>query len=211
MKKFIIVPVALISLFFMSSNGLINNILPNKNKITSEKKPIVHIIPLGEVDSSYVIFIKKSIEDFFPEIQCVIDPKENLTPDLLANSGTRYEATKIITKYKTNKNILLITDSDIAYHNKQKKIKEYGIIGLGFRPGKTCVVSTYRIKRNGKIKLMDRLKKVSLHEIGHNLNIKHCENSKDCLMHSADGTVSQIDREKIWICNMCRKSIKKLS
>jgi archaemetzincin len=211
MKKIIIIPVLLSCLFLATNNRFTKGNLILPNKVNNDNQSVVHITPLGDVDSTYMVFIKESVESFYPEIKCVIDSREELSKDILAASGKRYEASKIIRKYKTNKNILLITNSDIAYFNKEKNIKEYGIIGLGYRPGKTCVVSTYRIKRGGKTKLMDRLKKVSLHEIGHNLNIDHCKNSKDCLMHSADGTVSQIDREKIWICDVCRKSIKRLS
>lgn len=211
MKKILIIPVLLGGLFLTTNNLSIMDKLNVPYKVNNDNQSVVHITPLGDVDSTYMVFIKESVESFYPEIKCVIDSREELSKDILASSGTRYEASKIIRKYKTNKNILLITNSDIAYFNKEKNIKEYGIIGLGYRPGKTCVVSTYRIKRGGKTKLMDRLKKVSLHEIGHNLNIDHCKNSKDCLMHSADGTVSQIDREKIWICDVCRKSIKRLS
>jgi archaemetzincin len=210
MKKIYILTAVLACLALVSIKAPAIKDLSVKELSKAPTKTIVHITPLGDVDESYILFAKKSIEAFYPEITCVIDKKEELTPDILAASGTRYEAGKIITKYKSNKNILLITNVDIAYFNKVKNIKEYGIIGYAFRPGTTCVVSTFRIKRNGKVKLMDRLHKVVLHEIGHNLNIPHCENSKECLMHAADGTVTQIDREKIWICDMCRKKIKAL-
>jgi predicted Zn-dependent protease len=126
---------------------------------------------------------------------------------ILAASKTRYEASKIIEKYNSNKNVLLLTDVDIVYFDKIKNIKEYGIIGLGLRPGKTCVVSTFRIKNAGQEKLLDRLKKVSIHEVGHNLGIDHCNYDIECLMNDARGTVKQIDRERVWLCDNCRKII----
>jgi archaemetzincin len=211
MKKVYVIIALLGCLILISTTtpGIKDSLLKNVSK--PPIKPVLHITALGDVDESYILFAKKSIEDFYPEITCVIDKREELAPDILAASGKRYEAGKIITKYKSEKNILLITSVDIAHFNRVKNIKEYGIIGYAFRPGKTCVVSTFRIKRNGKVKLMDRLQKVVLHEIGHNLNIPHCENDKECLMHAADGTVSQIDRERIWICDKCRKKIKALT
>jgi archaemetzincin len=174
-------------------------------KITYNQRTIVHIVPLGDVKQKYLNHVKESISKFYPNIKCVIDKPVKLTDDILAKSGTRYEASKILAKYNSKRNVILITEKDIAHFNRERNIKEYGIIGLGLRPGKVCVVSTFRIKKSSKF--LSRLQKVSIHEIGHNLNIPHCENNRDCLMHAAEGSVRQIDREKIWICNECRNKV----
>jgi len=171
-----------------------------------KEKPIIHIVPLGDIDKKYPELVKSYIQDFYG-FKCVIDSQKPLTKDILAASKTRYEASKILEKYNSNKNILLLTDVDIAHFNKVKNIKEYGIIGLGFRPGKTCVVSTFRIKNAGQAKLLDRLKKVSIHEVGHNLGLDHCVHDRKCLMNDVKGTVKQIDMEKIWLCDKCSKQI----
>ena len=79
---------------------------------------------------------------------------------------------------------------------------------MGFRPGTTCVVSTFRIKKRvGEKKMLDRLKKVSIHEVGHNLGLDHCEYDRECLMNEVRGNVKQIDRERVWLCDNCRKII----
>jgi len=178
-----------------------------KIKIISVKeKPIIHIVPLGKIDKKYSQLVKGYIENFYG-FKCVIDSPKPLTKDILASSGTRYEAGKILKKYDSDKNVLLLTDVDIAYFNKVKNVKEWGIIGLGLRPGKTCVVSTFRIKKSGKKKFLDRLRKVSIHEIGHNLGLEHCIYDKKCLMNDANGTVKQVDSEKIWLCKQCKSKI----
>ena len=174
-------------------------------EITKHEDVIVHVVPLGDVKQKYLTHVKESIDKFYPNIKCIIDEPVKLTDDILAKSGKRYEASKILSKYKSKRNVILITEKDIAYFNKEKNIKEYGIIGLGLRPGKVCVVSTFRIKRGNK--LFSRLEKVSLNEIGHNLNIPHCENSRDCLMHAAEGSIRQIDREKVWVCEKCKDKL----
>jgi archaemetzincin len=56
--------------------------------------------------------------------------------------------------------------------------------------------------------MLERLKKVALHEIGHNLGLKHCTNNKECMMNDACGTIKQVDREKIWFCDNCWKQIR---
>lgn len=171
------------------------------------KPKTIYIQPLGDVNQEYINYLKKSVESFYG-YNCVVKPKLNLTSDILAVSKTRYEAGKILKKYNSKENVLLITEKDIA-HRKSSEFPEWGIFGLGYRPGSTCVISTFRLKKNvSKAKLLDRLKKVALHEIGHNLGLEHCTNDKNCMMTSASGTVKQVDREKIWFCSKCWKLIK---
>jgi archaemetzincin len=162
---------------------------------------------LGDIDEKYINFVKERIISFYG-FNCVIEKRITLIDDILASSKKRYEASKILAKYNSNKNLLLLTSVDIAHFNRKKNIAEYGIIGLGYRPGKTCVVSTFRIKRNvSEKKMMERLEKVSIHEVGHNLGLDHCTNDKKCLMNDVNGTVTQIDFEKVWLCDKCSKQI----
>jgi archaemetzincin len=174
--------------------------------VTTKPKTI-YIQPLGNVNQKYINYIKKSVENFYG-YSCIIKPKLSLTNDILAGSKTRYEAGKILKKYNSKENVLLITEKDIA-HRKSSKFPEYGIFGLGYRPGTTSVVSTFRLKKKvTKAKFLERLKKVTLHEIGHNLGLEHCTNDKNCMMTSASGTVKQVDIEKIWFCSKCWSLIK---
>jgi archaemetzincin len=177
--------------------------------ITSKvPQKIVYIQPLGYVDNNTIQIIKKSVESFYG-FKCEIRKEISLTDDILASSKKRYEANKILSKYKSSENILLITEKDIAHHNKKRNVKEWGIIGLGYRPGNTCVVSTFRIKKNvSNSKFIERLRKVSLHEVGHNLGIDHCTKDPICLMNDANGTVRQIDKEKFYICNYCLSQVR---
>jgi archaemetzincin len=172
-----------------------------------DKDRTIYIQPLGNVDFEYLNYLKKSVEDFYG-YKCVIKTKLELSKDILSNSKTRYEASKILAKYNSNSNLLLITEKDIAY-KKSTQFPEWGIFGLGLRPGKTCVVSTFRLKRKvSNSQMLIRLKKVALHEIGHNLGLSHCKNNKECMMNDADGTIKQVDREKIWFCEKCWDKLK---
>ena len=173
----------------------------------SSKPKTIYIQPFGDVNQKYIEFIKTSVKNFYG-YDCVVRSKLNLTKDILAGSKTRYEAGKILKKYNSKENVLLITEKDIA-HRKSSEFPEWGIFGLGYRPGSTCVISTFRLKKNvTKVKFLDRLKKVALHEIGHNLGLEHCTNNKECMMTSASGTIKQVDKEKIWFCSKCWSLIK---
>ena len=106
---------------------------------------VIYVLSLGDVSSDVTKVIQNAVFKFYG-YQCVVKPKVPFTKDILADSKTRYEASRILAKYKSNENLLIITDKDIAI--KKGNIKEYGIFGLGYRPGSTCVISTFRIKKN---------------------------------------------------------------
>jgi archaemetzincin len=166
----------------------------------------IYIQPLGNVNQKLLNYVKNSVTEFYG-YTCIIKPKINLTNDILTASKTRYEASKILNKFNSNQNKIIITEVDIA-HRKNSSFPEWGIFGLGLRPGKTCVVSTFRLKKGVTIQqMLVRLKKVSLHEIGHNFGLMHCNKHKNCLMNDAKGTIKQVDKEKIWFCQRCSKII----
>ena len=169
---------------------------------------IVYIQPLGNAELSNINLVKTAVENFY-HYKCVVKPPVNFTDDILADSKTRYEANRILSKYNSGDNVLILTEKDIAVVNPERHAKEWGIFGLGYQPGTTCVVSTFRLKRNASKELFrERLTKVCLHEIGHNLGLKHCTSSdKRCLMRDAKGTIKEVDDENVFLCGQCRKRL----
>lgn len=181
-------------------------VIKTTNKVVkTDDQKVVTILPLGDVSSEYLNIIKSSVESFY-KYKCEVLPQAQLTDDLLAKSKTRYSADAILEKFDSDKNLLIVTERDIA--TPKGNIDEWGILGLGYRPGNTCVVSTFRMKKNVTENVIkDRLEKVALHEIGHNLGLDHCDNDIECLMNDAKGTIKQVDREKKWLCEKCNKQI----
>ena len=171
-------------------------------------KPVskINIQPLGDVSPVYINQIKKSVKSFYG-YDCVILPKKEITKDMLSPVKKRIDANKALINSLSFDNLLIITEKDIC-HNKNKKNPEWGIFGLGIRPGKSCIISTFRLKRDAtKQKTLERLEKVVIHEIGHNLGLEHCTNNKKCLMNDAKGTIKQVDNEKVWFCEKCRTQL----
>jgi archaemetzincin len=171
-------------------------------------KPVtkINIQPLGAVSPVYINQIKKSVKSFYG-YDCVVKPKKEITKDMLSRVTKRIDAKKALRSNLSFDNLLIITEKDICY-NKNKSNPEWGIFGLGSQPGRTCIVSTFKLKREvSQQKTLERLEKVALHEIGHNLGLNHCENNKECMMSAANGTIKQVDNEKVWFCEKCRKQL----
>jgi archaemetzincin len=169
--------------------------------------PTIHIRPLGDIEDKYVLLVKKSIESFY-HYPCRIEPKAPLTKNLLAISKTRYDAPKILAAFNDHNYKIIITRQDIAHRKDDDP--EYGILGLGYRPGTTCVISTFRMRGNvSEEKFIERLEKVALHEIGHNLGLQHCTANAQCLMNDAKGSIRQVDREQKEMCPSCLKKLPK--
>jgi archaemetzincin len=191
MKKLLFIPIILYML-----TGF-NYLKPNTK---------IYIQPLGNVSQSYINLVKHSVKTFYG-YDCVVRPKKEITKDMLSPIKKRIDANKALRKNHSNDNLLILTEKDIC-HYKNKENPEWGVFGLGLRPGKTCIISTFRMhKRVSVKKTLERLEKVVLHEIGHNLGLNHCTNNKVCMMNDANGTIKQVDEEKVWFCNKCRAQI----
>lgn len=172
-------------------------------------KPVttINIQPLGNVSPEYINLIKKSVKAFYG-YDCKVMPQKEICKSMLSPIKKRIDANRALRNNLSFDNLLLITEKDICY-NKDKNNPEWGIFGLGLRPGKTCIISTYRFSKNvSKQKTLERLEKVALHEIGHNLGLNHCTNNKECMMNDANGTIKQVDDEKVWFCEKCKKQIQ---
>jgi archaemetzincin len=165
----------------------------------------IAIKPYHDISDELVQLVSKELEEFY-HLKTVILPRGEM-PDSCKNPyKKRYNANKILDYLKFEKPkdipfILALTTKGIA--TKNDKYYEWGILGLGSRPGPVCVISTANMGKE-EIKLKDRLIKVCLHEMGHNFGLPHCEyGDKRCLMRSANGTVRTVDEEEKFLCIKC--------
>jgi archaemetzincin len=88
-----------------------------------------------------------------------------------------------------------LTHYDVSTTKDGKE--DWGVMGLGFRPGKACVISTFRIKGKNR---EEKFAKVIVHEFGHTRGLDHCP-VKDCLMRDAEGK-DHLD-EETGFCKTC--------
>ena len=94
-----------------------------------------------------------------------------------------------------------LTNKDIS--TTDGEIKDWGVMGLGYRPGNACVVSTFRLNKE---RISDQFYKVCIHELGHTAGLDHCS-QKSCFMRDAEGG-NPIDQEREF-CKDCRAFLAK--
>ncbi|HZE85475.1 MAG TPA: matrixin family metalloprotease [Puia sp.] len=118
--------------------------------------------------------------------------------------GNRYQADSLIrylSQSDSRDTILIgITNKDISTSKNQ--IRDWGVMGLGYRPGDACVISTYRLS---KADLDSQLYKVAIHELGHTQGLSHCKD-KTCFMRDADGG-NPLGEEKDF-CPDCKSTLR---
>ena len=165
--------------------------------------------------------LAKLISSFY-QVNTILLPEKELPKTAFVNiKSPRYRADSIIKIQHRIRSysfdyILGLTDKDISITklDKNKKIKsptwkynDFGVLGLGYCPGNSCIISTFRLKNKNKELKDTRLKKVVIHEFGHNLGLQHCTN-KQCVMTSAAEKISTIDKEKMELCKKCKKQLE---
>lgn len=165
--------------------------------------------PLAFTNQELLNHLKKDIQNYYHFNVIILENKE-LPTEAYYQPRNRYKANKLIWwlwKIKPNNADYIIGISTKDISSKKGDNPDFGIMGLGFCPGKSSVISTYRIKTPNQTLLKERLSKIALHEIGHNLGLGHCSITKDCFMHAAEASIKQIDREKLDLCANCKKMI----
>jgi len=170
--------------------------------IKNDKTITILVQPFKDMNSETTRFVSNEIKKIYPNIKILdaIDlPKESYYKE-----RNRYRADSII-KYlskNTTEGFVTIglTTKDIS--TTKGKIKDFGVMGLGFKPGKSCIASNFRLSKNNK---NEQFFKVAIHEIGHTQGLKHCS-EKSCFMRDAEG--KNPTDEEIDFCNNCKNFLK---
>ncbi len=86
------------------------------------------------------------------------------------------------------------------------------IFGQAFLNGKTAIASLHRLRNElygleqNNTLLVNRFRKVVIHELGHTFGLIHCQNPI-CVMRSST-YVEDIDQKEIHFCTHCNKILK---
>ena len=170
-----------------------------------------HIIPVGIDDEDILIAVNEAAEYFknsVVNLDFVDIPK-----DAYNKTRNQYRATSFlrIAEKGTGKKNIAITNVDI-YASRVNFV-----FGQAFLNGKACVISTHRLDPNfyandgGCIEdahvaqnhpiLIERVKKETIHEVGHTLGLHHCED-RGCVMSFSPG-IEEVDTKNMDLCEKC--------
>jgi len=162
---------------------------------------VIHLQPFNGIPKSNVTFVHDELQKIYPHIE--VNESIALPEAAYYKERNRYRADSLIKFLGTitpkGHVTIGLTDKDIS-HTKGK-IQDYGIMGLGYQPGSSCVVSTFRLS---KANLLEQFFKLSIHELGHTQGLPHCS-VKTCLMRDAKGK-NHID-EITGFCSNCKKHL----
>lgn len=187
---------------------------------SDERTTKVGLQPFNNFDQALTDSISRALEKTYG-LKTYILKTTNIPKEAFINiKSPRYRADKLIAILKNQvpdslDYIVGMTSEDISVTKRSEtgeikepasKYEDWGVFGLGYRPGPSCVVSTFRLNNKGREVLIQRLKKVAIHELGHNMGLDHCK-SDSCVMKDAAETIKTIDFVDSQLCGECKKRI----
>lgn len=191
------------NIFFIIFISLIFSCEKSKDNAVKNGEEITILIqPFEDIKPKQLSEISENIRKVYPNIK-VLKPIK-FPENSYYQPRNRYRADSIIQflKFRTPKNSVTIglTNKDISA--TKGKIADFGIMGLGYRPGSACVASSFRLNSKNR---NEQFYKIAIHELGHTQGLKHCP-EKTCFMRDAEGE-NHTDEETDF-CKNCKKVLQ---
>jgi archaemetzincin len=173
----------------------------------------VYLVPLGDVAQSTIDETARGLRVHAP-IDVVVEARRALPHETESSDKGRYRAEKLLDflakiDEPPSAKVVGVAEVDIVAH--KGRFPNWGVLGLGSLDGRSCVLSTFRMKRRWEhggapdSVVRERLWKTSLHEVGHTLGLEHCP-VRGCIMEDAHGTVRTTDGETE-LCPACARKL----
>ncbi|MDQ6471008.1 Zn-dependent protease [Flavobacterium sp. LHD-80] len=173
------------------------------DKSQNAVQKVIVIQPLGSFKIEQAQKVLAEIKTINPKV--VLRSNISFAENSYYKPRNRYRADSIIKSLKNtigeDSVIVGLSNSDIS--TTKDKIKDWGVMGLGYKPGRACVVSDFRLSVKNK---SQQFYKLVLHELGHTAGLPHCK-IKTCLMRDAEEG-NPLDQEKSF-CKDCKSFLKR--
>jgi len=197
------------TIFLLSLVPFLTTFMVNEPVEVPEEKQIVFVQTMGKVNQDDLNLVVSTISDFY-DFQVVVDGQFPIIDSLKVKNTNRFQANRVLSVSNSmnvdlDGKVLILTEYDICTDRTLNGVvnKNWGIFGLAGVNKQTTIVSTYRMKTNQ----VNRLTKVTVHELGHTLGLKHCHYDEKCVMSDAKGKGSNVDGTEIKLCSECKKHI----
>ena len=160
---------------------------------------VIKVLPLGPVDKGSMEAAVTALENYAGPVT-LLKPQD-LPVHTFYPPRNRYRADKLIewmaAEAGRGEVYVGLTTKDIS--TTKENVYDYGVIGLGYRPGRACVISSFRLKNKASFY------KVVLHEVAHTAGLPHCP-EKTCFLRDAKG--GDPTGEETGFCIKCEKFLK---
>jgi archaemetzincin len=165
----------------------------------ADTRPLMELVPLGAINELAAEVAAGHLQAIL-ELATDILPTHPMPEAAFMSARRQYDAVKIINHLAAVESIrapicLGLTSSDMG---TPILTYVYGESQLG---GRVAVVSFYRLTTAGRETALERLSKLSLHEVGHVLGLGHCW-EYSCLMRSIRN-IDQLDKLEMAFCESC--------
>jgi archaemetzincin len=171
------------------------------NRPVHEGSKVIDVQPFNGMPDSLVNYVFAEIKKNIPLVE--VKKSIPLPQSAYYPARARYRADSLISflaRNTTEGHITIgLTNFDIS--TTKNKINDWGVMGLGFCPGRSCVASSFRLDKKN---LADQLYKVAIHELGHTQGLVHCP-VKTCYMRDAEG--ENRTEEETGFCPKCKTQL----
>ena len=161
--------------------------------------PLTELVPLGAINELAADVVAGNLQAILNLTTDVLPPQP--MPETAFMSARRqYDDVKLINHLAVEQSIRAPICLGLTSHDIGTPILTY-VYGESQLGGRVAVISFYRLTTAGRHLTLERLSKLSLHEVGHVLGLGHCwEHS--CLMRSIRN-IEQLDKLDMRFCDAC--------
>jgi archaemetzincin len=171
---------------------------------------LVHLLPVGKVDASLLEDLRVSIPRSL-HVTCEILPTPLDPASVYHAERQQYHSSEILQRMQPlvrphDWRVLAVADLDLYI-----PILKY-VFGEAQMGGPCAVVSAFRLRQEfygldrDEALLRQRLLKECIHELGHTLDLRHCEDYR-CAMASSHA-VEWIDLRDSTLCPSCQSKVE---
>jgi len=178
---------------------------------SNNQKQIIAIQPFNNnYDELLLTDLAFAINYFYNKKTIILKPIE-IPAHFYDTTINQYSADSLIMLLSKLRNDTIVEVVGLT-HNPIFTIKEKkgfmssyddNLFGYAHHPGNACVVSDFKFSSDYQTLYRNRLRKVIIHEMGHNFGLSHCQNEK-CLMSEKNGNTINLDNGGTDYCQKCK-------